>query len=104
DSYEYDESTQRLTGQRNGRSFALGDQVKVRIDNVSVPRRQIDLGLVEHTALAPPPLTPVRKKQARDERKQPVRPAPSRRKGNNRSERGSDRGRSNGRPGKKRRR
>jgi ribonuclease R len=88
DDYDFDEATQRLTGRRNGRSFALGDRVKVRIDNVSVPRRQIDLGLVEHTALAPPAAMPTRRKPARDEGRKPLRPAPSRRKQDGRADRG----------------
>jgi ribonuclease R len=52
DFYELDEQTMRLVGKRTGRAFALGDQVRVRIENVSVPRRKIDLVLVEHRATA----------------------------------------------------
>jgi ribonuclease R len=51
DHYVFDEETMRLTGSRSGRSFKLGDAVRVRIENVSVPRRKIDLALVEHTAV-----------------------------------------------------
>ena len=52
DHYELDEESMRLTGRRSGRAFALGDQVRVRIENVSVPRRKIDLVLEEHRAVA----------------------------------------------------
>ncbi len=49
DSYSFDESTMRLVGARSGRSFALGDPVRVSIDNVSVQQRKIDMGLLEHS-------------------------------------------------------
>jgi ribonuclease R len=46
DSWELDEKLMRLGGRRTGVSFGLGDRVRVRVDNVSVARRRIDLGLV----------------------------------------------------------
>lgn len=49
DRFVFDERTVRLVGKQSGRSFALGDAVRVRIENVSVPRRKIDLALVAHT-------------------------------------------------------
>jgi ribonuclease R len=99
DHYELDEQTQRLVGQRTGRQFALADPVRVRIENVSVQRRKIDMVLVEHESTAPPP--PERPRRRRDDRehKKPLRPAPSRR--HDRSARG---GNSDGsRRGKRRR-
>ena len=80
DHYEYDEETQRLVGQRSGRQFALGDPVRVRIENVSVQQRKIDLQLVEHTETAAP--LPEHKRgrrraEARPERK-PLKPSPAR--------------------------
>jgi ribonuclease R len=53
DQYELDESTLRLAGKKSGRSFALGDAVRVRIANVSVARRKVDLVLEEHAERAP---------------------------------------------------
>ncbi len=53
DRYELDEQTLRLVGKNTGRSFALGDTVRVRIENVSVARRKIDLALEQHTEVAP---------------------------------------------------
>lgn len=50
DSYELDEQSLRLVGRRTGRAFALGDTVRVTVENVSVQRRKIDLVLEEHTA------------------------------------------------------
>jgi ribonuclease R len=47
DAWIFDEKTLRLVGRRSGRFFSLGDPVRVRVDNVSVARRRIDLSLVE---------------------------------------------------------
>jgi ribonuclease R len=47
EAYEFEQDVYRLRGRRSGRTFALGDAVRVRIENVSVPRRRIELGLVE---------------------------------------------------------
>jgi ribonuclease R len=64
DFYQYDERTMRMTGSRSGRSFALGDQVRVVIENVSVQQRKIDLALLEHTAtVAPAPARNLKKKR-----------------------------------------
>jgi ribonuclease R len=54
--YEFDPERLRLTGRRSGRSFALGDKLRVVIASVSVPRRRIDLALVgeERPAAAAP--------------------------------------------------
>jgi ribonuclease R len=78
DQYEYDEETQRLVGRTSGRQFALGDPVKVRIENVSVPGRKIDLALVEHSAIAPPVRETRSSGRRAHEKKKPLRPAPSR--------------------------
>jgi ribonuclease R len=42
DHYLFDETALRLAGRRTGRSFALGDRVRVEVLSVSVARRQID--------------------------------------------------------------
>ena len=58
DFFDYEEDTMRLVGRRSGRSYALGDAVRVRVENVSVARRRIDFALVERpaeeTVVAPP--------------------------------------------------
>jgi ribonuclease R len=46
EGYQLDDKTMRLVGRRSGRAFALGDRVRVRVVNVSVARRRIDLELV----------------------------------------------------------
>jgi ribonuclease R len=63
DYYELDDKSMRLVGRRSGHSFALGDAVRVRIENVSVQRRKIDMVLVEHHATAVSP-RPKRSKRA----------------------------------------
>ena len=47
DRYHFEEHRLRLVGTLSGRSFSLGQRVKVRIDAVSVPRRKIDLSLLD---------------------------------------------------------
>ena len=45
DFYDYDEVACRLVGRRSGRTFSLGDPVKVEVLSASVARRQVDLRL-----------------------------------------------------------
>ncbi|MDH4184085.1 MAG: ribonuclease R [Nitrospinota bacterium] len=47
DYYHFDETSRSLSGARNGRTFRLGDQARVRVVEVSVSRRQIDFELLE---------------------------------------------------------
>jgi len=46
DYYQFDEEGYRLIGRRQGRSFRLGDKVRVGVMRVDVERREIDLFLV----------------------------------------------------------
>ncbi len=43
DFYEFDQEHFRLVGRSNGRAYSLGMPLKVRIENVSISRRQIEL-------------------------------------------------------------
>ena len=45
DFYEVDESSIRLTGQRSGKTYRLGDEIKVRIVAAHIGRRQVELAL-----------------------------------------------------------
>ncbi len=77
DSYEFDQEHFRLVGRSSGRAFSLGQPMKVRIENVSISRRQIELvpaevkretdeDTVETYARAPlPPRTPERRGAAK---------------------------------------
>jgi ribonuclease R len=49
--FELDDLGVRLRAKRTGLTFALGDPVRVRIGNVSVARRRIDLALVSGGAV-----------------------------------------------------
>ncbi len=44
--WRFDEKLLRLVAPSSGRSFSLGDAVRVRVENVSVARRKIDFALV----------------------------------------------------------
>ena len=55
DSFAFDESRMRLSGKRSGRHFQLGDVVRVRIENVSIQRRKIDLVLAGESAIVAVP-------------------------------------------------
>ncbi len=48
DYYVFDEPSCKLVGRRSGRTFALGDAVKVEVQSVSVVRRKIDFALAGH--------------------------------------------------------
>jgi ribonuclease R len=50
DYYVYDVAACRLVGRRSGRTFALGDAVKVEVQSVSVVRRKVDFALAGHRA------------------------------------------------------
>jgi ribonuclease R len=52
--FELDEHGVRLRAMRSGQELTLGERVRVRIDSVSVPRRRIDLGLLEALSSAAP--------------------------------------------------
>jgi len=47
DYYRFDETRMRLFGRRTRRTFALGDQVTVRVAHVDIRRRHVNLVLVE---------------------------------------------------------
>jgi ribonuclease R len=47
DYYRYDEVRMRLTGRKTGSTFALGDQVVVKVAHVDIRRRHVNLVLAE---------------------------------------------------------
>jgi ribonuclease R len=49
DYYHYDEQQYRIIGHHTGRSFRMGDPVKVAVSNVNQERKEIDLFLVDDT-------------------------------------------------------
>ncbi len=61
DSFEFDEKAMRIVGRRSGRVFSLGDTISVKVENVSIARRQLDLSLVGVVASAFPDIEPQKK-------------------------------------------
>ncbi len=47
DYYGFDEKGYRMVGRRRGRSFRLGDKVRVGVDRVDVKQREVDLFLLQ---------------------------------------------------------
>jgi ribonuclease R len=43
DFFEFDDDKLRLVGRSSGRAYTLGMPIRVRVENVSIARRQIDL-------------------------------------------------------------
>ena len=72
DIYRYDKASHTLAGRRPGRSFRLGDRVRVAVARVDLDRRSLDFRLVAEGG--------------RDSRRAP--PPPRRNRGRNRPERG----------------
>jgi ribonuclease R len=52
DYYHFDQTKQRLVGERSGNSFQLGDKVTVKVARVSLDDKKIDLELVEGSSRA----------------------------------------------------
>ncbi len=65
DFYQYEEELHRLIGQSRRRQFQIGSQVRVRVKNVNLDRREIDFALAD---LEPP----ARKKQGPSKRRKRV--------------------------------
>jgi ribonuclease R len=50
DWWDVDERAGVVRGQRSGKKIGIGDVMKVQIVKVSVPRRELELAMAEHTA------------------------------------------------------
>jgi ribonuclease R len=53
DYYYFDEAAHSLTGRRTGRTYRLGDKVRVQVVRVDVQRRQLDFRVVDRRRAAP---------------------------------------------------
>jgi ribonuclease R len=73
DFYDFDEVACRLIGRRSGKTFSLGDRVKVEVLQVSVARRRIELRLDGARAAGPHKHPDKKSDKARDKAK-PGRP------------------------------
>lgn len=47
DYYNFDEKKYRLVGEKTGRIFTLGDQIKVKVKEANIDEKKLDLGLVD---------------------------------------------------------
>lgn len=47
DYYTFDEQQYALVGQATGRTYQLGDEVKIRVKNTDLLKKQLDFELVE---------------------------------------------------------
>ena len=72
DYFQLDEKHMRLAGRRTGKSYGLGDRVRVRVENVSVAKRRIDFSVVlpEGEARKPRPAGDVREQAKRGQRRE----------------------------------
>jgi len=50
DYYHYDAGSQRLIGERSGKTYGLGQQMRVRVHRVDMETRKIDFRPVDHVA------------------------------------------------------
>jgi ribonuclease R len=62
DFYHHDSATHTLEGRRTRMRYRLGDRVRVKIVNVDLTRRQLDLNVVATLARQPEPLVDRKKK------------------------------------------
>lgn len=46
DFYDFDERTMTVTGQRNGKKYRLGDEMRVKVTAVSLEKKQVDMAPV----------------------------------------------------------
>jgi len=49
DFYEYDETKLSLIGRHTGRTFRIGDTVRVRLENVNLEERRLDFELADNS-------------------------------------------------------
>jgi ribonuclease R len=47
DFYTLDEKNYQIIGQRKKKAYRLGDEVKIRVKNVDLAKKQIDFSLVQ---------------------------------------------------------
>jgi ribonuclease R len=70
DFYDFDEVACRLIGRRSGKTFSLGDRVKVEVLQVSVARRRIELRLDGARAAGPQGKRPRQARKTRQDARQ----------------------------------
>jgi len=74
DFYDFDDIACRLIGRRSGKTFSLGDRVKVEVLQVSVARRRIELRLDGARPAGPRGKHPGKKHDRKHDKAKPGRP------------------------------
>ncbi|WP_019625614.1 ribonuclease R [Thioalkalivibrio sp. ALJT] len=78
DFYHFDPARHSLTGERAGRVFRIGDELKVQVARVSLDDRKIDLALAREPGEQAPPAASPKKRSRRSKRKKDAEaPAPA---------------------------
>lgn len=65
DYYAHDEASHSLEGRRTGRTYRLGDKVRVRVVRVDVARRQLDFRVADRKERPAPPAADGRRRRRR---------------------------------------
>jgi ribonuclease R len=69
--FDHDRNTFSLVGRRSGKTYRLGDKIRVTVAHVDVDRRELDFQLVtEQTSKRPPRSPDKRPPRNKDRRKQ----------------------------------
>ncbi|MFO7953495.1 ribonuclease R [Thioalkalivibrio sp.] len=76
DFYHFDPARHSLTGERGGRVFRIGDELKVQVARVSLDDRKIDLALAEEPGKPKPTDAPPKKRSRRSKRRKEADAAP----------------------------
>ncbi|WP_024327126.1 ribonuclease R [Thioalkalivibrio sp. AKL19] len=76
DFYHFDPARHSLTGERGGRVFRIGDELKVQVARVSLDDRKIDLALAEEPGKPKPTDAPPKKRSRRSKRRKDADAAP----------------------------
>jgi ribonuclease R len=55
DRYTYHENTRQIIGQRSGKTYSLGDRVRVLVDRIDPVEKKIQFALLEEPSKRPAP-------------------------------------------------
>jgi ribonuclease R len=94
DQYELDSHGVRLRGMRSGRSYALGDRLRLRIEDVSMAQRKV-LAVPADVPTLPPPSAPARRPSRSRPPRAEEQPAQARKRGQSKRQQQRKPGRKN---------
>ena len=55
DRYTYHENTRQIIGQRSGKTYSIGDRVRVLVDRIDPVEKKINFAVLEEARPKPPP-------------------------------------------------